>query len=339
MTLKDIAEKADVSMMTVSNVINGKHKRVSAKTIEKVNNIIAEYGYVPNLSARSLTNKTSNIIGIIIFTYGNSDTDYLDENPYLHIMLETIEVELRKNNYFTMIHSIVNKQDIIEFSKNWNVDGIIFLYPLPDDTLKALVAENICPIAVFDSRTELPEVITVCSDDFKGLYLSTKYLINHGHSHIAFVSDYEGNPLLTLRFNGYRHALEESGISFRPEYIFPFASTYKAGIAAGKQIASSNTEITAAVTTADVAAIGLMEGARLGGYRIPAQLSVTGYDDLSLCQYTSPKLTSVSQNIRQKALCATNLLIEKIQTGTVSQSPHAVLDVDIVERQSVLSLI
>lgn len=339
MTLKDIAEKAGVSMMTVSNVINGKHNRVSAKTIEKVNNIIAECGYVPNLSARSLTNKTSNIVGIIIFTYGNKNADYLEENPYLNIMFETIEVELRKNNYFTMIHSIANQQEIIEFSRNWNVDGIIFLYPLPDDTMKALVAEKICPIAVFDSSLNLPEVITVCSDDFKGMYLSTKYMINHGHSHIAFVANYQENPLLTLRFNGYCKALEESGIPFRPEYILPYPPTYKGGIAAGKEIASMKKDVTAAVTTADVAAIGLMEGARLGGYRIPAQLSVIGYDDLSLCQYTSPKLTSVSQNIRQKALCATHLLLEKLQTGTVKESPHAVLDVEIVERQSVLSLI
>ena len=65
MTLKDIAEKAGVSMMTVSNVINGKHNRVSQKTIEKVNAIIKECGYVPNLSARSLTNKTSNIIELL----------------------------------------------------------------------------------------------------------------------------------------------------------------------------------------------------------------------------------------------------------------------------------
>lgn len=65
MTLKDIADKAGVSMMTVSNVINGKHSRVSAKTIEKVNAIIKECGYVPNLSARNLTNKTSSIIGIV----------------------------------------------------------------------------------------------------------------------------------------------------------------------------------------------------------------------------------------------------------------------------------
>lgn len=84
MTLKDIADKAGVSMMTVSNVINGKHNRVSAKTIEKVNQIIKEYNYVPNLSARSLMNKTSNIIAVVI---SSRNPDTLDgnilTNPYV----------------------------------------------------------------------------------------------------------------------------------------------------------------------------------------------------------------------------------------------------------------
>ena len=87
MTLKDIAEKAGVSMMTVSNVINGKNNRVSAKTIEKVNAIIEECGYVPNMSARSLTNKTSRIIGIIISLDEESVEDNYLENPYISTMI------------------------------------------------------------------------------------------------------------------------------------------------------------------------------------------------------------------------------------------------------------
>ena len=81
MTLKDIAEKAGVSMMTVSNVINGKHQRVSPRTIEKVNAIIKECGYVPNLNARSLMSKSSNIIGIIISWDDPDTTENYLENP------------------------------------------------------------------------------------------------------------------------------------------------------------------------------------------------------------------------------------------------------------------
>lgn len=96
--------------------------------------------------------------------------------------------------------------------------------------------------------------------------------------------------------------------------------------------------ITAAVTTADICAIGIIEGARLGGLQVPANLSVIGYDNSMLCQFTSPKLTSISQNIPQKALLAAKLLLEKINTGKTEEPCHITMDVDIVERQSVISL-
>lgn len=338
MTLKDIADKAGVSMMTVSNVINGKHNRVSAKTIEKVNQIIKEYDYVPNLSARSLTNKTSNIIGIIIsISEWEADLNYL-ENPYVSTMIGTIERELRHNGYYTMVRSVTHTEDLTQLLKNWNVDGIIFLYPDYRNLLNDFVKTATCPIAIFDNSTNFDGVINVCSDDEKGLYLSTKYVINHGHTHIAFVADYEDNPLLTKRLDGYKRALKECGIPFRPEYVFSYSPTYEGGVEAGKKIASISSCISAAVTTADICAAGIMEGARLGGFRIPIDLSVAGYDNLQLCQFTTPKLTSISQNIQQKALTATKLLLEKIKTGTLSTPSHVIMDVEIVERQSIISL-
>lgn len=337
MTLKDIAEKAGTSIMTVSNVINGKHNRVSAKTIEKVNQIIKEYNYVPNLSARTLSNKTSNIIGIIIsVNQGNHDWGFF-EDPYVSTMIGTIERELRNSGYYTMVRSVSRVDELDKLLRNWNLDGIIFLYPDFDDSLTKFFKNARCPIAVFDSYEDLENVINITSDDEKGLYLSTKYMINHGHKHIAFVADYEGNLLLTKRLDGYKKALEENGIPFRQEYLFCYPPSYETGIEAGKKIAASDS-ITAAVTASDVCAVGIMEGARLGGLRIPLDLSVIGYDNLQLCQYTSPKLTSVSQGIQQKALLATKLLIEKIRTGKIETSHRTVMDVEIVERQSVISL-
>lgn len=338
MTLKDIAEKAGVSMMTVSNVINGKHNRVSAKTIEKVNAIIKECGYVPNLSARSLTNKTSNIIGVLITEYADDDLENYLENPYISTMLGTIERQLRKNGYYTMVRAISQQSDIMVLLKNWNVDGIIFLHPDFQDHLEDFYAQTGCPVAVFDGSIPLPGLINITSNDQKGLYLSTKYMINHGHTHIAFVADYEGVDILTNRFLGYRQALEESGIPFRPEYIFPYTPSYEGGIEAGKRIAGGQNEITAVVTTADICAIGVMEGARLSGYRIPIDLSVIGFDNLKLCQYTVPKLTSISQNIPEKAKTAVDLLLEQIRTSTLSRPGAVQMDVEIVERQSVVSL-
>lgn len=340
MTLKDIADRAGVSMMTVSNVINGKTSRVSQKTMDKVNAIVKECGYVPNLSARSLTNKVSNIIGIVVAIdeKANEAGDNYMENPYVSAMIGIIELELKKNGYYTMIRSVSREGDINVLLKNWNVDGIIFLYPENGEYMKAFLESTTCPVAVFDSDLEIPDIINISSDDEKGVYLSTKYMINHGHSHIAFVADYENSTVLTRRFQGYCRALEESRIPFRPEYVFRYAPDYEDGIRAGREIAASYMPITAAVTTADICAIGVMEGARLGGYRVPIDLSVIGYDNLNLCQYTVPKLTSVSQNVKQKALLAVKLLLERIRTGTPVSGERIMTDVEVVDRQSVVSL-
>ena len=338
MTLKDIAEKAGVSMMTVSNVINGKTDRVSAKTMDKVNHIINECGYTPNLNARSLTNKTSNIIGLIIPADSDSTEENFLENPYTSTMIGIIEKELRQNGYFVMVRSVFKGTDITSLLQNWNVDGMIFLNPTLQEYLPKLIETCSCPIAIFDSHLEIHGLINVCSNDRKGLYLSTKYLINHGHSRIAFIADYENNHLLTERYWGYRQALEECGIPYRPEYVYSFSPDYESGIKAGKKLVSDCLGITGVVTTADICAIGIIEGARLSGYRIPIDLSVIGYDDLKIDQYTSPKLTSISQNIPQKALMATRLLLEKIRTGQTSIPSPVIMDVEIAERQSAISL-
>lgn len=339
MTLKDVAERAGVSMMTVSNVINGKNKRVSAKTIEKVNRIIEECGYVPNLSARNLSSRTSNIIGIVITISEEADNENYFENPYISAMIGIIEKELRENGYYAMVRSVTQREELLQLLKNWNVDGIIFLYQDISGFLAEFLQNPSCPIAIFDNADNYPAVINVRSDDRKGLYLSTRYMINHGHTAIAFVADYAGNALLTRRFEGYMQALKESGIPFDERYVFRVPTTYQGGVAAGRRIADCGREITAAVTTADICAAGIIEGAKLGGLRIPADLSVVGYDNLSLCQYLTPKLTSISQNIREKALTATRLLLQQIAAKGTLENMCVSIGVEIVERQSVISIV
>lgn len=339
MTLKDIAEKAGVSMMTVSNVINGKNNRVSAKTVERVNRIIEECGYVPNFSARSLSNRTSKIIGIIISIEETDDHENYLENPYISTMIGIIEKELRLNGYYTMVRSVTGKDELMLLLKNWNAEGIIFLYQDHDGFLEDFLKHPPCPVAIFDNSSDYPGVINVKSDDRRGLYLSTRYMINHGHTAIAFAADYEGNPLLTRRFEGYADALKECGIPLRKEYIFSCPITYEGGIAAGRKIAAFRGKITAAVTTADICAAGVIEGARLGGLRVPADLSVTGFDNLRMCQFLTPKLTSVSQNIKEKALIATEMLLDRIRGGKPGEAASVLMDVEIVERQSVISIV
>lgn len=334
MTLKDIAEKAGVSTMTVSNVINGKHKRVSSETIKKITAIIEEYGYVPNLSARSLSKNASKIIGILISSGSAQNASHFLENPYAGAVIGAIEQDLQKNGYYTMIHSITRQSDVLRLIKNWHADGIIFLYPEADSLLTSALEIGTCPIAVFDSELQNENLINVCSDDEQGLYLSTEYLIQKGHKKIAFAADYQGNPLLTRRFHGYCRALKDYGIPFDSSCVFPFAPTYEGGILAGKAIPLSAPAVTGVVTTSDLCAAGILESCRTRNICVPEDLSVIGFDNSMVCRYTFPALTSVSQSMEEKAKTAVHLLLEKIKNQALSESSYQKLPVKLIERAS-----
>ncbi|RDU25022.1 LacI family transcriptional regulator [Anaerosacchariphilus polymeriproducens] len=340
MTLKDIAAEAGVSTMTVSNVINGKHNRVSKSTVEKINKIITKNNYVPNQSARSLTAKSSKIIALIVPVIEKTATTHgttLFENPYVGSMLGEIERTLRENGYYPMIRSVAKQTDILTLFHTWNVDGAIFLYPSFDEIIDSLIEQISLPMVFIDSSSQNPNVMNIGCDNEKGMFLSTRYLITHGHRNIAFIADYKNNPLLEQRFLGYKRALEESKIAFNSSFVIENSPTYEGGIKAGTTIASSKIPITGAVTTADICAIGMIEGARLGGMRIPADLSIVGFDDILPCLYTSPKLTTVSQNLHKKASLAANLLIERLTTKKVKQN-KILVDVNMIERQSVIDI-
>lgn len=341
MTLKDIAALAGVSTMTVSNVINGKHQRVSDATIEKVNQIIKENHFVPNQSARNLTAKSSKIIALIVPIGETNSTSHgfsLFDDPYVGSMLGEIEWTLRENGYYPMIRSASKQTDILALFHTWNVDGAIFLYPSFDDIVDELVKHISIPMIFIDSSSTNPDVMSVSCHNEQGTYLSTRYLIAHGHTNIAFVADYGNNPLLMQRYAGYCKALKEHQIPIRRDFIFEFPPTYDWGKKAGKEIALSSHKITGAVTTADICAIGIMEGARQGGMRIPSDLSIIGFDNILPCLYTTPKLTTISQHLRTKAKCAADLILEKLRKGSVAQN-KIVIDVDLIERNSVADLL
>lgn len=331
MTLKDIAKEAGVSTMTVSNVVNGRYERVSAKTVQRVGEIIKKYNYTPNMSARSLASRNSKIIFLIIPLSHNETNMFY--SPYISSLLGIMEYQLRIHGYYAMIRSIYDFDELDALFKNWPADGGIILLPDFDSFLDQILDNIHIPLVFLDSCHTRRDLINVGCDDEKGTYLSTRYLINQDHRNIAFMADYKGSDLLTARFRGYCRALEESHIPLQEDLIFELSPDYDHGILVGQTIASSQKDISAIVTTSDYAAVGVMEGARLGGLKLPTQLSVIGFDDLPFCQYCAPKLTTISQNIEAKATAAIDLLMEKLSTGTLRQNKVTV-DVHLVERQS-----
>lgn len=333
MTIKEIAQLAGVSTMTVSNVINKKYSKVSKKTVDKVNEVIEEYHYIPNLTARTLSAQSSKIVALLVpmVEYDTKGNFFAD--PYTSQLVGILETQIRARGYFAMIRSVTNVKETCKFLNSWKIDGAIFILPNFDNQIDELMKKNKIPMVFIDSLHENDETLSINIPDYKGSYLATKYLINKGHKEIAFVSMHKGNPLLTLRYNGYVDALRENNIEVKEENIIEQPISFEGGIEAGKIIADRK-NISAVITTADVVAIGIVYGSRLSGLRVPEDLSVIGYDNLTISRYSNPKITTIDQHITEKGEQAVELLFDRIDN--INKLPNKILvDVELVERQSV----
>lgn len=337
-TIKTIAAEAGVSVMTVYNVINGNHSKVSEKNIKLINRLIKEKNYVPNLTAKSLSAKSTKIIGVII-PLGEGDYNFF-KDPYLSELIGIIEHSIRKKGYYAMIRSVSMASDILQLLKNWNMDGALFLLPYYDRIVDKIITSINLPMVFLDSYAEQPELLNIGINDYKGGYIATKYLINLGHKKIAFTGpidsgEYDG--VINQRFKGYKDALADSNIPCDDSLVFATMANYDMGVEVGKQISEQKGKITAIFASADIMAIGIMEGARRNGYIIPNDLSIIGFDNIEASIFSYPKLTTISQDITTKAESAIDLLMEKIEGGLVTNK-RKVLDVEIIERQSAIPL-
>ena len=335
--LQTIAKLANVSKVTVSNVINGKYDKASRETIERIQKIIEVTGYRPSATARSLSMKQSRIIGVVI-PYLYADEPF-SVRPYNAQMIGYLERYIRNQGYYMMPRCVAQSMDALPDFATWNVDGAFVLDLVGEDALRLHDRLNI-PAVFIDTYTTSESLATVCVDDRKGGYLAGKHLLDMGHRRIAFVSPTltEHSGVMRERYLGFWDALRERGMAFDPaQHIVTESVLYEQGVEAGRQIAASGQGFTAVAAMADMLALGVMEGLRAGGKQVPEDVSVMGFDDLPECHYAYPKLTSISQHLEEKARCAGEYLFSMLQ-GESAVSGNRRVDVALAERQSVRRL-
>ena len=335
MNLKTIAQKAGVSTATVSNVINGNHHKVSRETIERVQKIIEETNYKPNATARSLVSKKSNIIGVVLPNIAEDQS--FSVNPHYAQLLSLLEQYIRNQGYYMMMRCVQKSKEIIPLFSSWNVDGIIFLGTFWGEVEEIKQRLNV-PMVFIDTYAEDLGIANVGVDDYKGGWLSAKYLLSKGHRKIAFVTpNISKLDVMQHRYEGFRDACAEAGVEIGNKNTYLANTWYDSGVEAGKRIAAAETAYTAVAVVSDIAAFGVMEGLRMGGKRIPEDVSVIGFDNLLECQYSHPRLTTISQNIEQKASKAGEWLFRMIRKEPMPEAWEK-NDVEVVERASVRDL-
>lgn len=334
-TIKDIAREAGVSYTTVSNVIHGKTDHVSPRTIESINEIIERIGYVPNMSARSLVSNSSKVVGFINHLVPTMDGGFVTD-PFHSAFIGSVEEVLRENGYYLMLRTVKDSDELIQFLHNWNLDGLFFTGLFEDrffDTLKGLDV----PIVLIDSYIKHHRIQNVGLEDFRGGYLATRYLLQNGHRNIAFASPgIRPGGVVEQRLNGYRRALSEFGVQFRTGFIFEREFDLSSGISLGKEIAAKE-DVTAIFATADILAAEIMAGLHACGKRIPQDISIVGFDDISLCRLVTPALTTIHQDPAEKGRVAVEFMIRRLRDRPIEKN-EIILPVSLVERESVRKL-
>ncbi len=334
-TIKDIAHITGVSCTTVSNVIHGKTGRVSPETIQKIQDAIQQLRYVPNMSARSLVSSSSKVIGMINHVVTPNHANIM-EDPFQSSFTGAIEQTLRENGYYLMLRTVETSEELMIFLQNWNVDGLFFTGIFKDRFFDVLSTLTI-PIVFIDSYVHHPSFCNVGLEDFAGSYTATKHLISKGHKRIAFASpSIRDGGVLQERFLGYKAALTEASIPFDKTLVCEHEMDMESCFILSQELMKIP-QVTGLVVTADVMAAGIMAGLRHHGVRIPEDISVVGFDDISLCCMITPNLTTIHQDIHLKGKLAVDFMLQKLD-GQIPEKPEIILPTYLVERESVRRL-
>lgn len=331
--IKDVAEMAGVSSMTVSRVLSNDAKVSEAKK-SVVMEAVKALNYRPNVAARRLASNKSFFIGLLYF---DSDTSYVSKfllrglkscrTTGHHLVVDEIDDDIDK--------SLASVKDLIEVTQ---VDGVILLPPVCDDAklLATLQEANVTFIRI-SPDTQLNISPYICMDDYQASFEMTELLINKGHTKIGHIIGNTNQGVSRLRYQGYLDAMRSNQIDVPPEYIEQGYFTYDSGLVAAKKILSLDDKPTAIVAANDEMAAAVLSAANANRIAVPEELSITGFDDGNVAVTVSPNLTTVRQPIKQMA----ELAIELIASGKFSDLSTAssreyrnVLDFEIVERQS-----
>lgn len=329
-TIKDIARMADVSIATVSRVINHKNEGVSEETRSRILRIVKETDYYPNRIARGLVTKKTNILGLILPDI---------TNPFFPGIARGVEDTASKYGYNIILCNSDNKSEkeetYINILTENNVDGIICtsVTGFNNERMKKHKQKKI-PFVFLDRSLYRENIPVVYSDGTYGMYEMVKYVIKEGHRRIAYISGPEDNSSSAQRMTGYRQAIQMAGIPYDPDIVAIGSYQIKDGNECMRRLLESGHDFTAVVCANDLMAVGALDELKSREIKVPEEISITGYDDIYAAGITSPKLTTVAQPVYEMGCYAVEQLVGLIRGEKLVQSEIR-LKPELIIRQSV----
>ena len=315
-TIKEIAKQLNMSTTTVSNVIHGKTGEVSDATIKIVEDYLKKVDYVPNINARNLAQNESKIIGVALKARADKYENLLMD-PFVSELIGGIEESIRNAGYFMMLYISRDTAEIMRHVSTWNVDGLLLFGMIGDDGIR--VSERYKkPIVCIDTYSieGLKHFTNVGLDDDKGCFEMVDYMIKQGHRKIAFLSD-NLNGVDFARFSGYKRALEKNNIEFSDDCFFKIKPRSDEITESLNEICERASSFDAVMCVSDLYAVQLMTALSDRGVKVPDDISIAGFDDTILGQLHRPSLSTVHQDVKEKGVVATDILLRRIKGENV----------------------
>ncbi|MCU9612602.1 LacI family transcriptional regulator [Caldibacillus lycopersici] len=337
LTIYDIAKKAGVSASTVSKVLNGR-PGVGKKTIEKVKQITEELGYYPNSIARGLATKKSKTVGVFFEDHLNSGF----RHPFLQDILASFKDVIGAHGYdlifFTNNHPDNHVETFEARARHRNVDGLFLMgIPRTDKNLDAIIASNI-PCISIDLDLCGPRANYICSDNIGGAASAVEYFISKGHKKIACITDFFATKPGEDRLVGYLRAMEKHGLSLKKEWIARSDFSDQGGLLSTRKLLDSDPSLTAIFCAGDMMALGAMRAIKEKGLAVGKDISIIGFDNISLLSYVTPSLTTVSQKKEAMGEMAAKELIKLMEDPYYRADPITI-ETELIIRDTVCNLV
>lgn len=330
LTLEDIGKLAGVSRATVSRVMNG-YQFIRPEVRERVERVIAETGYQPNLVARSLASDRSNIIGLIIPS--SAQSVLLD--PYFPILLKGVSHAANLGNLtfsLFLFHTLEEEQRTLRSILNTGLlDGLIITADRKEDFIITQCLEKEMPIVLIGRPEKNAERVNyVDADNEQGGFLATEHLIKLGYRRIATVATSQ-NTAGDDRLAGYIRALQEHHIEVDSDLIVYGDYSMDSSYQAMQQLLKQPLE--AVFVSSDTMALGALRAIREAGLRVPEDIALVGFDDLVPALQADPPLTTIHQSIENAGRRGVEILIDVVNDPTMPPK-HVVFPVELIIRES-----
>lgn len=311
-TIRDVAKHANVSIATVSRVLNDS-SGVRDGTRERVWATIEQLNYTPNSLARHLSTGRTLTIGII--------QPYITLPSYIE-RLKGVQHILASSEYDLVIFNVENPDQkdayFRDLSRKMRVDGMLIVsLPPTNEQAENFTASRIPTVLIDSAHAKLCCII---ADDFEGGRIATRHLVELGHRKIGFLSDFFDTPFhpaMRLRYLGYREVLEQHGIPFNPAYVIEGHRGRINARTMAKKLLALDDPPTAIFASSDTQALGILDVAQETGLKVPERLSVIGYDNIPDAVYNN--LSTIDQNLYDSGVKGAQMLLNLL--GGKFQAP------------------